>query len=106
VIYPAIRGINSTFNLSLTGYVHIFNNHVVGAVIFLAQTTDSKDVGTSDRNHSTLNVNNGVFVHFINNTAKCGGAIYVRNTAINVGYKVKINRFEINHLAIYRIKNL
>jgi predicted outer membrane repeat protein len=92
VIYPAIRGINSTLNLS--GSVHIFNNHVVGAVIFLAYTTDSKDVGTSDRSRSTLNIINGAFVHFINNTAKCGGAIYVRNTAVNVGYKVKMNFFE------------
>ena len=93
VLHSAIRGLNSTLNLS--GSVHFSNNHVVGAAIFLVYTTE-EDVDHSDKSHSKLNVNNETFLHFINNTAKCGGAIYVRNidTTITVGYKVKMNSFE------------
>ena len=91
VLYSIIRGLNSTLNLS--GSVHFFNSHTTGAALFLACTTEEY-VDRSHKSQSTLNVNNGAFVHFINNTAKCGGAIYLRNTTMNVGNKVNMKFIE------------
>ena len=92
VLYSTIRGLNSTLNIS--GSVHFFNNHVTGAAIFLTYTTEEDHVDHSDKSESRLNINNGAFVHFINNTAKCGGAIYLRSTIMNVGSKVNMNFIE------------
>ena len=91
MLYSTIRGLNSTLNLS--GSVHFFNNHAVGAAVFLAYTM-LEAVDHSYKSRSTLNINNGASVHFINNTAKCGGAFYLRNTTVNIRNKVVMKLFE------------
>ena len=97
VTYSAIRGLNSTLNLS--GSLHFINNIVgrqtgehtqCGAVIFLAYNM------IQPLNHfhiprSMLNIDHGASVHFVNNTADCGGAVYLSNTAVNIGNNVAMN---------------
>ena len=95
VANSAIRGMNSTLNLS--GSVRFINNSlgsptsnskVCGAAIYLAYSAESHDHFYIPR--SILNINNEASVHFVNNTADCGGAIYLNNTAMNIGNQANV----------------
>ena len=97
MLYPAIMGLNSTLNLS--GSVRFLNNIVgspsikyvpCGAAIYLAYNV------IQVLNHyyiprSMLTINDDASVHFVNNSAVCGGAVYLSNTAVNIGNKVDMN---------------
>ena len=95
MLHSAISGLNSTLNLS--GSVYFINNTVgsptsnypvCGAAIFLSYSSKSLDHFYIPR--SILNINDEASVYFINNTADCGGAIFLCNTAMNVGNKVNM----------------
>ena len=97
VVHSPIFGLNSTLNIS--GVVFFIKNTVgsqksgypaCGAVIYLAYSTEW-DLDTYHMPRSILNINSEASVHFINNTADCGGALYLRNTAINIGNKANLN---------------
>ena len=101
MLYSAIRGLKSILNL--LGSVHFINNtigsstsdyRVCGAAVYLAYdccSTEDKDLFYISR--STLNINDEAFVHFVNNTADCGGAVFLSTTTMNVGNKVNMNFF-------------
>ena len=89
---------SSTLNLS--GSVHFINNTVgsptseypvCGAAIYLAYTTKHLDNFHKDIPHSILNINDEASVHFVSNTADCGGAVYLKSIVINIGNKVSMS---------------
>ena len=96
MVYSAVRRLNSTLNLS--GSVYFINNTVgsstgipvCGAAIFLAYSTNSI-VYRFHNPRSIQNINSEAVLHFVNNTADCGGAIHIRNAAVTIGSKVNIS---------------
>ena len=85
VTYSAVGGLNSTLNVA--GSVYFTDNtvgsstsdlpSVCGAAIFL----DSQSI---------LNINSEASVHFVNNIADCGGAVYLKSTIMTINNKVNI----------------
>ena len=82
-VYSPIRGKHSTLNLS--GSVYFFNNTVSNLTNEYAMCG-----GPLYMAYSHLNVNDGAYVHFINNTADCGGAIFLERVVMNIANEVNM----------------
>ena len=97
-----IAGQHNTLNLS--GSVYIFNNSIGSPTHRYAICC-----GAIFIKRSVLNINDGAYVHFINNTADCGGAICLSRAAMNVANNANVYFFEnkirkLRHVEHYTYK--